>query len=233
MGLLFNNINSNKLFTYKVMHDGGSAPNPYSELCTLAICKPAIRRVARVGDVIVGFGCKSNGDDEHRIVYCMIIDEVLTWDAYISACKMGKYKNRIPTSPNDPGDCIWSSTIQAHDPLDSHSGHDKDDFNNDVKSGENVLIGKKYWYFGNGANQYICINEELPLVGRGHRSTSNDLARREAFEMFFTKALVDRNILAPGKYGEPKLPPEIGDDVQRQRCRVAQKEDDMHGEEML
>ena len=46
MGLLFNNINSNKLFTYKVMHDGGSAPNPYSELCTLAICKPAIRRVA-------------------------------------------------------------------------------------------------------------------------------------------------------------------------------------------
>ena len=211
MGLLFNNINSNRLFTYKVVYDAGNAPNPYSEICTLAICMPAIRRVAKVGDVIAGFGCKSNMDDDHRLIYCMIIDEVLPWDAYISACKAGRYQNRVPTSPNHPGDCIWSCTESAHEPLLSWSDHGKYDFNNDVKAGENVLIGKRYWYFGGGDDQNIYINQELPLVKGSHRSTSNDLARHEAFEMFFTKELVERNILKPGKYGEPKIPSGFSD----------------------
>ena len=215
MGLLFNNISSNNLFTYKVVYDAGNAPNPYSELCTLAICKPAIRRVAKVGDVVVGFVCKSNLDDEHRLIYCMIIDDVLTWDAYIGACKAGNYQNRVPTSPTHPGDCIWSCTESAHEPLLSWSDHGIDDFNNDVKVGENVLIGKRYWYFGGGDDQNICTNEELPLVRSSHRSRSNDLARRKAFEMSFTKELTERNILKPGKYGEPKISPGFDDQIYR------------------
>jgi hypothetical protein len=35
-----------RLFSYTVRVDDGAAPNPFRGLCTLAICKPAIRRGA-------------------------------------------------------------------------------------------------------------------------------------------------------------------------------------------
>ena len=37
------------LYSYIVAYDGGSAPNPFHEFCTLAICKPGMRRTAEKG----------------------------------------------------------------------------------------------------------------------------------------------------------------------------------------
>lgn len=45
-----------RLFSYCIPVDDGAAPNPFWGVCTLAICKPAIRRVAEVGDWIAGVG---------------------------------------------------------------------------------------------------------------------------------------------------------------------------------
>ena len=102
---------SERLFTYKVAYDGGSAPNPFHGICTLAICKPVIRRVAEKDDVIVGLGC---GDEEGRIVYCMVVSARVTWAEYILGCKAGyiadkkdptkKYtlKGRIPKYKHHP-----------------------------------------------------------------------------------------------------------------------------------
>lgn len=42
------------VYSYIVTHDTGFAPNPFHGVLTLACCKPAIRRAAEVGDVIVG-----------------------------------------------------------------------------------------------------------------------------------------------------------------------------------
>jgi hypothetical protein len=47
---------STTLFTYCIPYDDGAAPNPFWGLCTLAICKPSIRRVAKEGDWVVGTG---------------------------------------------------------------------------------------------------------------------------------------------------------------------------------
>ena len=80
---------SHRLFSYKVAHDGGSAPNPFNDLCTLAICKPAIRRVAKKGDVILGLGCGE--EEESRIVYCMVVDAAVPWAAYINGCQSGHF----------------------------------------------------------------------------------------------------------------------------------------------
>ena len=41
-----------KLYSYCLPYDDGAAPNPFWGTCTLVICKPAIRRTARVGDWI-------------------------------------------------------------------------------------------------------------------------------------------------------------------------------------
>ena len=39
-----------RLFTYVIVSDSGFAPNPYWGYCTLATCKPVIRRVAKADD---------------------------------------------------------------------------------------------------------------------------------------------------------------------------------------
>lgn len=43
-----------KYFFYILKHDSGFAPNPFYGFCTLATCKPEIRKQAEVGDWIVG-----------------------------------------------------------------------------------------------------------------------------------------------------------------------------------
>jgi len=73
-----------KLSAYIVKIDSGFAPNPFGGYCTLACCKPAIRRHAKVGDIIVG----TAPVDHPRaggLIYAMSVEKVLTiqeyWDA--------------------------------------------------------------------------------------------------------------------------------------------------------
>ncbi|MDP2646540.1 MAG: hypothetical protein Q8P24_16495 [Desulfobacterales bacterium] len=54
-------------FVYKMTTDNGGAPCVQDNLLTLAICKPVIRRVAKVGDWIFGFG--GNGELQNRLIY--------------------------------------------------------------------------------------------------------------------------------------------------------------------
>ena len=45
--------------------DYGFAPNPFFGFCTLANCKPKIRKSANVGDWIIGTGCKTRKLEYH------------------------------------------------------------------------------------------------------------------------------------------------------------------------
>ena len=72
------------LFTYTIPVDDGAAPNPFRGLCSLAICKPGIRRTAKKGDWIAGLGSRTapSGDLTGRLVYAMRIEEVLSLEEY-------------------------------------------------------------------------------------------------------------------------------------------------------
>jgi hypothetical protein len=54
-------------------HDQGTAPAVENGLLTLAICKPAIRRLAKIGDIILGIGGVSIGLG--RVIYAAKITE--------------------------------------------------------------------------------------------------------------------------------------------------------------
>jgi hypothetical protein len=73
-----------RLFTYTTRVDDGAAPNPFRGMCSLAICKPGIRRVAKKGDWVVGLGSKNahSGDLSNRLVYAMRVEDVLSLEAY-------------------------------------------------------------------------------------------------------------------------------------------------------
>jgi hypothetical protein len=233
---------SQRLFTYKVAHDGGSAPNPFHGLCTLAICKPAIRRVAKPGDLVVGLDC---GSESSRIVYCMVVEGSLAWSAYIEACHgrhavpassatADSWTKKIPSGPEDPGDCIWTDHAQYADALDSwshHGGHE--DFARDVVDGQKVLFGTTFWYFGKGDQHQLRLADDLSatIPGRGHRSNANR-EFREPFVDFFNVELVAQGISSPGRWGTPALEPAKAAAETRSRCRAAEREFDQHGEEL-
>src|SRR5688572_11795221 len=86
-----------KLYSYCLRYDTGSAPNPYWGICTLVICKPAIRRTAEVGDWIVGLGSANSpiGDISNDVVYAMKVTNKLTIKEYDQFCKTSLPK-KIP-----------------------------------------------------------------------------------------------------------------------------------------
>lgn len=72
-----------RVYSYVVRYDSGFAPNPFYGYCTLATCKPNIRKFADVGDWVVGSG--SNDRTVRRggnLVYAMCVTEVMTFDEY-------------------------------------------------------------------------------------------------------------------------------------------------------
>ena len=50
-----------KMYTYVIPRDYGFAPNPYLGYCTLATCKPRIRKGAQIGDWIAAYGAADSG----------------------------------------------------------------------------------------------------------------------------------------------------------------------------
>jgi hypothetical protein len=72
-----------RIYSYVVRYDSGFAPNPFYGFCTLATCKPDIRRAARVGDWVVGSG--SDNKIVRRgghLVYAMRVTDIKTFGEY-------------------------------------------------------------------------------------------------------------------------------------------------------
>lgn len=202
---------STRLFTYKVKTDRGSAPNPYFGVCTLAICKPRIRKHAKPGDLVVGFGCRSRADpgEEFRVVYAMQVEDVLPWRTYIDRCRTvlrGKIPDR--SSPERyVGDCIYvlKDGAIAHEPLQCGSGHNAESFSRDVESGENVLVARRYWYFGGGDVERLVVSGQLRALspfGMGHQVEKNKSLIGDFLKWFNDE--VSRRALSPGVLGRPK-----------------------------
>lgn len=72
-----------RLFSYVVRYDSGFAPNPFFDFCTLATCKPDIRKAAQLGHWVVGTG---SADKKvlrgGHLVYAMKVTDVLTFQDY-------------------------------------------------------------------------------------------------------------------------------------------------------
>ena len=156
-----------KLSAYIVRSDSGFSPNPFGGLCTLACCKPVIRRKAEPGDIVIGTGSARSGLSGH-LIYAMRVGAVLPFDVY-----WRRYPSRRP-SPKSPikqrGDNIWH-----RDSFGNWSGvpgamHGAQAQARDV-SGVNVLVSSEFYYFGRDT---IEIPDELRCVAattQGHKNT--------------------------------------------------------------
>ena len=140
-----------RLFTYTIPIDDGAAPNPFRGMCSLAICKPGIRRVAAKGDWIAGLGAKhsQSGDLSNRLVYAMRVEEVVSLEDYDRQARE-RWPDRIPNvqSPDLSerlGDCIYD--YSGGRVIQRPSVHKRENMETDL-SGENALLSWDFYYFG-------------------------------------------------------------------------------------
>jgi hypothetical protein len=158
-----------RLFSYVVAADGGFAPNPFHGCCTLACCKPKVRKAARPGDLIVGLSRRCE-----RLVYIMRIGEKLTFEQYWRDPRFEKKKparfeqdkpdwSRHRVDKN--GDNIYEPDgIGGFRQLKSaHWDHGADD-----TSANAVLVSRDFVYYG-GEGPEMGDKLSFLFVTRGHR----------------------------------------------------------------
>ena len=188
-----------RLFTYILTWDNGFAPNPFGRYCTLACCKPVIRRVAQEGDIVVGISPRSCGN---KLVYAMELTEVpIGFDAYFMDQRF-QDKKPCPDS-NDPiercGDNIYEprpdGTYRQRWSLhSSDAGQEDDEMKEADLSGKRVLVSESFWYFGENARDLLERFRQI-IPGRGHRSIFSDDMVAEFREYIHG--------LSPGRCGNP------------------------------
>ncbi len=83
-----------RLFSYVVARDYGFAPNPFFGVCTLATCKPITRRVAEIGDWLIGTGSSRN-DRKGFLVYAMRVTEKITFNEYWGDVRFSRKKPNL------------------------------------------------------------------------------------------------------------------------------------------
>lgn len=150
-------MNPGYLFIYVVDRDFGFAPNPFHGICTLATCKPRLRRSAQIGDWVLGVGgsrLKATG----RCVFAMRVGRKLTFNQYWRDLAFrDKRPIRNGSKKMMVGDNIYhrKSPAEAWRQEDSHHSLADGTINqhnvlNDTQT-DAVLVGDLFYYFGASA----------------------------------------------------------------------------------
>jgi hypothetical protein len=145
-----------RIYSYVVRYDSGFAPNPFYGYCTLATCKPDIRRYANVGDWVIGSG---SNDRKVRLgghlVYAMRVTETMPFDAYaVDPRFQAKIPFRNGSRKQSCGDNIYFRNAPHEEWQQHDSFHSRED--GTIKpehvqrdTGVNrVLISDDFVYFG-------------------------------------------------------------------------------------
>jgi len=165
-----------RLFTYTIPVDDGAAPNPFNGMCSLAICKPGIRRVAAADDWVAGLGSVNapSGDLSGHVVYAMRVEEVLSLRKYDLQAS-SRWPHRIPNHQSAAlqdrlGDCIYD--YSSGTPRQRSGVHGQQNEKTDL-GGESVLLSWDFYYFGSRAKKLPDSLRSICHQTQGHRNNSN------------------------------------------------------------
>lgn len=166
---------------YVVDRDFGFAPNPFHGICTLATCKPTIRRVAQSGDWVIGVGgtaLKATG----QCIYFMQVTGSLSFNEYWTHPDFrGKRPARNGSRMAMLGDNIYHRENEQDLWVQENSHHSKEDGTPELDNVVNdtgtdrVLFSNRFVYYGRDAIDIpqSLLDEIDYKNGRGHRTFSD------------------------------------------------------------
>lgn len=168
------------VYMYVVARDFGFAPNPFHGVCTLATCKPVVRRMAKTDDWVIGMG-GAKLDAVGRCIFAMQVTETLSFDEYWAD---PRFRDKRPVRNGSRvmmlGDNIYRQEDGNWRQLDSH--HSRPDGTPDLHNigtdtgTDRVLVSEHFFYFGRSAPEVPkAILDEIGYTNlRGHRVYLDD-----------------------------------------------------------
>jgi hypothetical protein len=177
-----------RIHSYVIDHDFGFAPNPFYGVCTIACCKPSIRKYAKIDDLVIGTGSVPHKIAGH-LCYWMRVNEILTFDEYWRdprfLCKRPDLRGSLVARYGD--------NIYHHDPISGalvqvNSFHTLPggvqnllNVERDTYRTDRVLIGHDFCYWGGNAPPPIPDHlQHFVHTTQGHRNIFPD-AEKAAF----------------------------------------------------
>lgn len=177
------------VYSYLIEHDLGLAPNPFGKYCTLAVCKPEIRKSKRlaVGDWVIGTGSKALEDTTGRklvdkLIYAMRVSEKISLEEYWADARF-QYKKPVMNGTlvtmygdnfyHKDGNGNWIQEDSAHCQLDGSCNpeHLKKD-----TRGNNVLVSEHFHYFGDNAPKIPTSLAGICHTTQGQKKITGQLA---------------------------------------------------------
>lgn len=152
-----------RVYSYVIVVDQGSAPNYDAPFVTLAVCKPRIRRSARVGDLVLAFTGKALGPEPHAVRWAGVVSEKLTFAEYWRDERFQRKKPGQSARPDNIYQPGPGGLVQV-----PNSTHDESNVERDLKS-EDVLVFDRAWRFD---GVIALVPRELDIrmdSRRGHR----------------------------------------------------------------
>ena len=152
------------LFAYAITRDFGFAPNPFHGICTLATCKPDVRKSAKVGDWVMGVGGSLLKPVKGKCICLMRVSEKMSFQDYWDDERFSiKKPSRNGSRVQMLGDNIYHKDDEGHW-LQEDSHHSNPDgspnlvnLRRDTRKTNQVLISDCFLYFG---SQAIAIDLE-------------------------------------------------------------------------
>jgi hypothetical protein len=197
-------IESNSyLFTYPITRDFGFAPNPFHGVCTLATCKPRIRKAANVGDWVMGIGGGPLGAVNGKCIFLMKVTEKIGFQNYWSEHRFSLKKPlRNGSRVHMLGDNIYhkgldGSWIQE----DSHHSNpdgsqNQENVKRDTGGSDRVLVSNLFLFFGSQAREVNLDSIEYKGI-RDFKKTDLTASPegRALIETLFNKDRQNRNLV--------------------------------------
>jgi hypothetical protein len=168
-----------RLYSYVVRWDHGFAPNPFYGRCTVATCKPDIRKSAIVGEYVLGTGSAKRGLAGHA-VFLMRVDKIIAFDEYWND---PEYARKIPVMNGSLqqrfGDNIyrhdgakWIQADSRHSQLDAKEN--ARNVKRDTGKTDKVLIASEFTYWGGDGPVLPASLANFVQKSPGHRSFFSD-----------------------------------------------------------
>lgn len=142
-------------YSYVITRDYGFAPNPFGKHCTLATCKPGIRRGSDIGDWVVALGAKSQ-NLQGFLVCLMQVTSKLSFNDYWDSPEFA-YKKPVMNGSlvQMYGDNIYHQVDGTWKQADSHHSREGGVTNHHNlqrdTSSNHVLVSTNFYYFGQNA----------------------------------------------------------------------------------
>lgn len=193
-----------KGYSYIVARDYGFAPNPFYGICTLATCKPIIRKHCEVGDYVIGLTPRDR-ERGNRLVYLMKVTEVTTFDSYWSDARFACKK---PVMNGTVKKCYGDNIYHHNDnnewlQEDSHHSNEDGSINEhnlkrDTSTTDRVLVSEDFYYFGSNSLLMPPDIVEQITIGVGQKKLTPEVVNEVV-------AFVANNVNLKGYLGEPHL----------------------------